>query len=83
VNDVKVLAVDLAKHVFQLHGVNEHGEVVLQRRLSRGHLPAFPASTLEWGTYATAQHYEARQSVLANAPDSRCEGSTAPGAPAH
>jgi transposase len=29
------VGVDLAKNVFQLHGVDRHGETVLKRRLSR------------------------------------------------
>ena len=29
------VGVDLAKNVFQLHGVDRHGETVLKRRVSR------------------------------------------------
>ena len=36
--DVAVLGVDLAKNVFQLHGVSRSGKVVLRRRLSRERL---------------------------------------------
>jgi transposase len=32
---VKVIGLDIAKNVFQVHGVNEAGEVVLGRRLRR------------------------------------------------
>ena len=32
---VKVIGLDIAKNVFQVHGVNEAGEVVLRRRLRR------------------------------------------------
>jgi transposase len=32
------LGIDLAKQVFQLHGVDEHGQVVLQKRVSRSKL---------------------------------------------
>src|SRR5690606_12067026 len=35
---VTVLGVDLAKSVFQLHGVNGHGKAVFKRRVSRGEL---------------------------------------------
>ena len=39
-----VLGIDLAKSVFQLHGVNEAGKVVLRKKLSRGQLVAFIAN---------------------------------------
>ena len=32
------LGIDLAKHVFQLHGVDERGHVVVQKRVSRSKL---------------------------------------------
>jgi transposase len=32
---VTTLGIDVAKHVFQLHGVDKHGNVVLTKRLSR------------------------------------------------
>jgi transposase len=32
---VKVIGLDIAKNVFQVHGVNKEGEVVLRRRLRR------------------------------------------------
>ncbi|MCX7329699.1 MAG: IS110 family transposase, partial [Hyphomicrobiales bacterium] len=32
---ITTLGIDLAKSVFQLHGVNEAGEVVLRRQLRR------------------------------------------------
>lgn len=37
------IGIDLAKHVFQLHGVDEHGHTVLRRRLSRTQLRPFVA----------------------------------------
>ena len=33
------VGVDLAKNVFQLHGVDRNGETVLKRRLSRDKMP--------------------------------------------
>ncbi len=33
--DVAVVGVDLAKSVFQVHGVDARGQVVLRRKLSR------------------------------------------------
>jgi len=34
------MGIDLAKHVFQLHGVDERGHTVLRRRISRAQLRA-------------------------------------------
>ena len=33
--DVTILGIDLAKNVFQLHGINRHGKVSLKKRLTR------------------------------------------------
>lgn len=41
--EISVLGIDLAKSVFQLHGVNRAGKVVLRKKLSRGQLMAFIA----------------------------------------
>lgn len=38
---VSVLGIDLAKNVFQLHGVDERGKVVLRKRLARQDFMAF------------------------------------------
>lgn len=40
---VVTLGIDLAKNVFQLHGINKHGKVLLRKRLSRKKLPSFVA----------------------------------------
>lgn len=40
---IKVIGIDLAKNVFQLHGVDHHGRTILQKRLSRGKLAEFMA----------------------------------------
>lgn len=42
---VSVVGLDLAKSVFQVHGVNAQGEAVLRRRLTRGHQLRSPASS--------------------------------------
>ena len=39
--NVKVLGIDIAKTVFQLHGVDGHGKAVLKKRLSRDQLTRF------------------------------------------
>lgn len=41
--DIKVLGIDLAKNVFQLHGTNAKGKCVLKKRLSREKLIDFMA----------------------------------------
>jgi transposase len=42
--EIITIGVDIAKHVFQLHGVDVSGEVVLCRRLPRGRVAAFFAA---------------------------------------
>lgn len=42
--EISVLGIDLAKTVFQLHGVNRSGKVVLRKKLSRGQLLEFVAN---------------------------------------
>lgn len=42
--NVSTLGIDLAKAVFQLHGVNEHGQVTLSKRRSRQKLLPFLAN---------------------------------------
>ena len=37
------MGIDVAKHVFQLHGVDERGHTVLRRRISRAQLRPFVA----------------------------------------
>ena len=37
-NNITVLGIDLAKDVFQLHGINEHGKKVFGKRVSRAAL---------------------------------------------
>ncbi len=39
--DVQVIGLDIAKSVFQLHGVDASGAVVLQKRLTRARLLPF------------------------------------------
>lgn len=43
-DEVSTIGIDIAKHVFQLHGVDGAGEVVLRRRLRRGQVAAFFAA---------------------------------------
>lgn len=41
--NITVLGIDLAKDVFQLHGVNEHGKKILGKRVTRSALPKLMA----------------------------------------
>lgn len=41
--NIKILGIDLAKNIFQLHGVDEKGKTVLTKRISRGQLSPFMA----------------------------------------
>ena len=43
--DIKVLGVDLAKDVFQLHGVDDAGKQILKKRIERNNLPEYTHST--------------------------------------
>ena len=38
-NNVTVLGIDLAKDVFQLHAVNEHGKKIFNKKVGRSALP--------------------------------------------
>jgi len=44
VKNITLLGIDLAKEVFQLHGVNEHGKKVLGRKVKRSELPILIAN---------------------------------------
>lgn len=64
--EVAVIGIDLAKSVFQVHGVNAQGEVVLRQRLNRAKLLPFfaklPACLIGMETCASANHW-ARQLI--------------------
>lgn len=42
--NITTLGIDLAKNVFQLHGVDKHGHSLFRKRLSRKKLSAFIAN---------------------------------------
>jgi transposase len=65
---VHVIGLDLAKNVFQAHGVDASGEVLLKRRLRRDEVVDFSA-TLEptiigIEAYATAHHWARELSAV-------------------
>ena len=43
-NEISLIGVDLAKNVFQVHGVDQAGRVVLRRQLRRSQVEMFFAS---------------------------------------
>jgi transposase len=61
--NIKVLGIDLAKNVFQIHGTDAKGKCVCRKRLSRGKLVTFIATVspcLIGIEASTAAHYWAR-----------------------
>jgi transposase len=57
---VVTIGLDLAKSVFQAHGVDEAGEIVVRRKLRRSQLLAFfarqPASLVGMEACASSHH---------------------------
>ncbi len=41
IKQVSVMGIDLAKNVFQLHGVNECGEVVIRKQIKRAQMLSY------------------------------------------
>ena len=59
--DIVVVGIDLAKSVFQVHGIDARGEVVVRQRLSRAKLLPFfaglPRCLVGMETCASANHW--------------------------
>ena len=63
-NKVSVLGIDLAKRVFQLHGTDQDGKIVLKKKVRRSELKAFVTNLSPWliGMEACGgAHYWARE----------------------
>ncbi len=60
-NEITTVAIDLAKNVFQLHGVDVRGGVVLRRQVKRAQLPAvlgrLPRCTIAMEACGGAHHW--------------------------
>ena len=59
---IHTLGVDIAKNVFQLHGVDRSGAVVLRRRVMRDNLMqviAQMAARIIWAVLRTGEPYRA------------------------
>ena len=67
-DQVSVVGLDLAKSVFQVHGVNAQGEVVLRRRLTRGQLlklfEKLPPCLVGMEACASAHHWARELAAL-------------------
>src|ERR1700747_2850728 len=63
-SEITTIGLDLAKHVFQVHGIDAEGTTVLRKRLRRGQVLAFfsriPRCLVGMEACATA-HYWARE----------------------
>jgi transposase len=61
---VTTLGLDLAKRVYQVHGVDAAGKVVIRRRLQRSEIATFfahlPACLVGIDACATAHHWASR-----------------------
>jgi transposase len=68
---VATIGLDLAKNVFQVHGVNADGQVVLRRKLRRSEVlrffEALPACLVGMEACATAHHWARALSALGHA----------------
>ena len=49
--NISVLGIDIAKNIFQLHGVDSSGKRILKQRIEREQLSAYVAS-FQWCTIA-------------------------------
>lgn len=70
-SDIVTIGLDLAKNVFQIHGVDAEGQVLVQRRLRRGELLRFfecmPPCLVGMEACATAHHWAREISALGHA----------------
>ena len=68
---ITTIGLDLAKHVFQVHGVDETDAVVLRKRLRRSQVLAFfatlPPCLVGMEACATAHHWARELSALGHA----------------
>src|SRR5258708_558113 len=59
--EISMIRLDIAKNVFQVHGVDANGAVVLQRRLRRGQVEklfaGLPACTVGLEACGSAHHW--------------------------
>ena len=65
---ITTIGLDLAKNVFQVHGVDERGMVVLRKQIPRSQLPEFfvnlPACRIGMEACSSAHHWARKLSAL-------------------
>jgi transposase len=65
---VTTIGLDLAKHIFQIHGIDAQGRIVLRRRLRRAELLAFfealPPCPIGLEAFGTAHHWSRQLATL-------------------
>lgn len=59
--NVKTIGIDLAKAIFQIHGVKEHGKCLFNKQLKRVHIPANLPPCLVGMEACSSAHYWARK----------------------
>jgi transposase len=67
---ITTIGIDLAKNVFQLHGVNEHGKVALKKQLRRHQVVEFfanlPSCLIGMEACGSAHYWARRLYVIEN-----------------
>ena len=70
---ITTIGVDLAKHVFQLHGIGPDGRVVLRQKLRRAQMITFfaklPTCLVGMEACATAHHWARELRALGHQPE--------------
>lgn len=65
---IATVGLDLAKNLFQVHGVNEHGKVVLRKQLRRDQVAAFfanlPACRVGMKACSSAHHWARKLDLM-------------------
>ena len=65
---ITTVGLDLAKHLFQVHGVNEHGKVVLKKQLKRNQVVEFfaqlPRCLIGMEACSSAHHWARKLGVF-------------------
>ncbi len=66
---IATVSLDLSKNVLQMHGVNEHGKIVLRKQLRRSQVAAFfanlPACPVDMEACSRAHNWERKLESLA------------------
>lgn len=65
---ITTVGIDLAKNVFQIHGVNEHGKTVLKKQIKRDQMPTFfvnlPPCLIGMEACGSAHHWARKLQAL-------------------